>query len=63
MEVPGNIQYDYGVNNGFNDLYFNDGCRQYEELENDSWIYETTLNYKKNDGEMVHFVSKGIDYA
>lgn len=29
VEVPGNIQYDYGVNNGFNDLYFNDGCRQY----------------------------------
>lgn len=63
VEVPGNIQYDYGVNNGFKDLYFNDGCRQYEELENDSWIYETTLDYKKSDGETVHFVSKGIDYA
>ena len=62
VEVPGNIQYDYGVANNFKDVYYNDGCRQYEELENDAWEYSTTLNYQKKDGERVYFVSKGIDY-
>ena len=62
VEVPGNIQYDYGVANNFKDVYYNDGCRQYEVLENDEWEYSATLNYQKNDGEKVFFVSKGIDY-
>ena len=60
--VPGNIQYDYGVANNFKDVYYADGCRQYEELEDDAWEYQTTLNYTKNDGESVFFISDGIDY-
>ena len=62
VSVPGNIQYDYGVANNFKDLYYADGCRQYEELEDDSWEYETTLNYTKKDGDSVFFVSDGIEY-
>ena len=62
VEVPGNIQYDYGVANNFKDVYFLDGCRQYEQLENDEWVYSTTLNYERAKNEKVFFVSGGIDY-
>ena len=61
-EVPGNIQYDYGVANGFEDVYYADGCRQYEALEDDLWEYKTSLRFKKESTERVFFVSKGIDY-
>ncbi len=61
-EVPGNIQYDYGVAHGFEDLQYGAGCRQYEALENDTWEYRTNLSYQKCAGEAVFFVSKGIDY-
>lgn len=60
--VPGNIQYDYGVSQGFSDVMYADGCRQYEALENDIWEYRTTLSYEKRPNERVWFVSHGIDY-
>ena len=62
VEVPGNIQYDYGVANGFSDPYIGNGCLQYEPLENNEWEYRAKLDYKKADGETVWFVSHGIDY-
>ena len=62
VEVPGNIQYDYGVANGFSDPYIGNGCLQYEPLENDEWEYRAKLSYKKADGETVWFISQGIDY-
>lgn len=62
VEVPGNIQYDYGVANGFSDPFVANGCTQYEPLENDEWEYRTTLSYDKKEDETVWFVSKGIDY-
>ena len=61
-EVPGNIQYDYGVANGFKDVYYADGCRQYEALEGDEWEYKTSLCFNKKSEERVYFVSGGIDY-
>jgi len=61
-EVPGNIQYDYAVANNFKDVYFADGCRQFDALEGDEWEYSTKLNYSQNKGESVWFVSRGIDY-
>ena len=61
-EVPGNIQYDYGVANNFKDVYYADGCRQYEALEDDAWEYSTSLEYTRAEGERIYFVSKGIDY-
>ncbi len=61
-EVPGNIQYDYSVANNFRDVYFADGCRQFDALEGDEWEYCTTLSFDKKFGESVWFVSRGIDY-
>jgi len=61
-EVPGNIQYDYAVAKGFRDVYFADGCRQFEALEDDEWEYSAKLTYGKESGERVWFVSRGIDY-
>lgn len=61
-EVPGNIQYDYAKANNFKDVYFADGCRQFDALEEDEWEYSTTLSFDKKPGEGVWFVSRGIDY-
>ena len=60
--VPGNIQYDYGVSQGFSDVMYAGGCRQYDALENDTWEYRTTLSYERRPNERVWFVSHGIDY-
>lgn len=62
VSVPGNIQYDYGVAHGFENVQFADNYKQYLPLENDDWEYETHLCYEKKEGERVFFVSKGIDY-
>ena len=62
VDVPGNIQYDYAVANNFRDIYFADGCKQFDDLEGDSWEYSARLDYSKDDGERVWFVSQGIDY-
>lgn len=61
-EVPGNIQYDYALANNFKDIYYADGCRQFDDLEGDEWEYSTTLSFDKKPGESVWFVSQGIDY-
>ncbi len=60
--VPGNIQYDYAVANGWADVMYGSNCRQFEALEGDTWEYRTTLQYSAQNCEAVHFVSKGIDY-
>ena len=60
--VPGNIQYDYAVSHGFSDVYYADGCRQFEELERDTWEYRSLLHFSQSEGERVYFVSHGIDY-
>ena len=51
--VPGNIQYDYAVSHDFADIMYNDGCRQFEALENDTWEYRTRLQFDRKDGERV----------
>ena len=62
VQVPGNIQYDYGAWHQFGDVNFNCNCEKYRELENDSWLYETKLQLEKKEGERIFFVSEGIDY-
>ena len=62
VEVPGNIQYDYAQANGFRDVYFADGCKQFDALEGDEWEYSARLNYERKCDERVWFVSLGIDY-
>lgn len=61
-QVPGNIQYDYGVAHGFGDAQYADNYKKYLPLENDDWEYVTKLSYDKKDGERVFFVSHGIQY-
>lgn len=61
-EVPGNIQYDYGVAHGFPDVQYADNYRHYLPLEDDHWEYVTKLVYTKKEGEKVFFVTDGISY-
>lgn len=60
--VPGNIQKDYAVFAGFADWHYADNYKQFQPLENDAWMYRTTLQYDKKEGERVFFVSEGINY-
>ena len=60
--VPGNIQEDYGRFMGFPDHNFGDNCKLYEALEDDGWLYQTTVTYEAEPGQRVFFVTKGIEY-
>ena len=60
--VPGNIQKDYAIANGFADWQFSDNYKQFIPLEDDHWEYRTVLSYKKNANERVFLVSRGISY-
>ena len=60
--VPGNIQRDFGIFKKFGDVNYADNYKQYIPYEDDFWEYSTTLDYKKNEGERVLFVTEGIIY-
>ncbi|MBE6701935.1 MAG: hypothetical protein E7585_00765 [Ruminococcaceae bacterium] len=60
--VPGNIQKNYAVANGFADVQFADNYKQFLPLEDDHWEYRTQLQYDQGDGERVFFVTEGIQY-
>ena len=61
-QVPGNIQYDYGVFKGFGDVNCGTNCEKFRAVEDDCWEYRARLSYEKKEGERVFFVSGGIDY-
>ena len=60
VQVPGNIQQDFGIARGFSDVQFADNYKQYLPYENDAWEYRAPLSYDRKDGERLFFVSKGI---
>ncbi|MBO5271051.1 MAG: hypothetical protein J6B77_09710, partial [Clostridia bacterium] len=62
VTVPGNIQYDYGVQHNFADVQYSDNYKQYLPLEDDHWEYRTRLVFDRKPDERVFFVSGGIDY-
>ena len=51
--VPGNIQKDYAVANGFSDWQYSDGYKQFLPLENLDWEYRTSLSFEKKKGAVV----------
>ena len=61
-QVPGNLQHDYAVANGMENFAFADGCKAFEKLEDNCWLYRTELEYTKNEEEQVFLVAEGIDY-
>ena len=62
-EVPGNLQYDLAVAEGIADtLMYSTTAQRFLEVEDNFWKYETTLDYKVEDGERAIFVAEGIDY-
>ena len=60
--VPGNIQYDYGVAHNFGDANYMDNYLKYRPLEDLTWEYRTKLSFERESDETVWFVSLGIDY-
>lgn len=61
-QVPGNIQYDFGVFKNFGDVNYADNYKKFIPYEDDAWEYFTTLEYDKKDGERIFFVTEGIIY-
>lgn len=60
--VPGNIQLDYAIANGWGNVNYMDNCTKFEALEDSYWIYRTQLNFQKKTDERVFFVTHGIEY-
>lgn len=60
--VPGNIQRDYALFQGWGDLNYGDNCKQYLEIEDSAWFYHTSFDVSVQAGQRVVFVTKGIDY-
>lgn len=61
--VPGNIQYDWAVNEGFaDDIMYGTTARRFLEVEDCFWEYRTVLNFERKDNRRVYFVAEGIDY-
>lgn len=62
VEVPGNIQHDYAVAEGWGDIMYSDNVMKFREIEDYYWIYRTELDFKVSEGERAVFVAEGIDY-
>ncbi len=62
VTVPGNIQKDFGEYKGWGDVNWMDNCEKYRETEDYTWSITSKLEYTKNEGERVFFVTKGIEY-
>ena len=62
-EVPGNIQYDWAVHEGFaHQIMFDTTSRRFLDVEDNFWEYRTTLSYDLSEGHRLFFVAEGIDY-
>lgn len=59
--VPGNIQYDYAKSKSI-DVNYSDNCLMFREMEDVFWKYKAKLEYEKNDGDRIFFVTEGIEY-
>ena len=60
--VPGNIQRDYALFQGWGDVNYGDNCKKYLEIEDSAWFYHTTFDLTVQEGQHAFFATKGIDY-
>ena len=44
-QVPGNVQYDYGLMMGWGDINFGDNVEKFRVTEGYTWEYRTVLQY------------------
>ena len=62
VSVPGNIQRDYARFRGWGDVNYGENCKQYLEIEDASWFYQTSFDAILSPGERLFWFTKGIDY-
>lgn len=61
-EVPGNIQYDFAVSQGWDDIQFGNNVKKFEDYEDVYWEYQCKPEYNAEADEEIWFVAEGIDY-
>ncbi|MBQ2833831.1 MAG: hypothetical protein IJE71_04415 [Clostridia bacterium] len=61
-EVPGNVQYDYGLMMGWGDISVGENVTRFRETEDWTWEYRATLDYAVLPGEKAVLVFEGVDY-
>ena len=61
-EVPGNVQYDYGLMMGRGDISVGENVQKFRATESYTWEYKTTLSYNVQENEQAFFVAEGVDY-
>lgn len=61
--VPGAVQLDWAVEEGFEPYWYADNYKDYLWMEDCFWVYRTRFEQPElNLNQRVFFVSKGIDY-
>ena len=60
--VPGNVQKDYAAAMGWGDLSWMTNAKAYLDIEDDFWLYKTTVHAEAAPGERIFFVTHGIEY-
>ena len=50
-EVPGNVQYDFAVKQGWNDIQFGNNVKKFEDYEDVYWEYRCKPEYHVADDE------------
>ncbi len=61
--VPGAVQLDWGLAEGYKPYTYADNYKEYQWMEQVYWSYNAKLNIPKiKNGEKIFFISKGIDY-
>ncbi len=61
-EVPGAVQLDYAKALDYKPYYYGLNFRQFDWMEDEYFIYETTLDFTKSDSECATLCFMGIDY-
>lgn len=61
--VPGAVQLDYGKAFGYGEYYREENYKQYRWMEDEYWVYNTTLDFTLEDGEKAFLCFDGIDYG
>ena len=61
-QVPGNVQYDYGLMMDWGDINFGDNVEKFRVTEGYTWEYRTMLQYDAKAQEQAVFVAEGVDY-
>ncbi len=61
--VPGAVQLDYAKAKGYAPYWYETNFKQFRWMEDEYFIYKTTLDFSMSEGEVAFLSFDGIDYG